>query len=84
MKLSKKSWVFISIGLFLIGLVGLWTVYSQQSGVEKQLKEELTLLNSKLSSIELEQLAKNRGNLSSSWTKRWRSLKLPGKRFPSR
>ncbi len=63
MKLSKKSWVFISIGLFLIGLVGLWTVYSQQSGVEKQLKEELTLLNSKLSSIELEQLAKKPGEL---------------------
>ena len=63
MKLSKKSWVFISIGLFLIGLVGLWTVYSQQSGVEKQLKEELTLINSKLSSIELEQLAKKPGEL---------------------
>ncbi len=63
MKLSKKSWVFISIGLFLIGLVGLWTVYSQQSGVEKQLKEELTLLNSKLSLIELEQLAKKPGEL---------------------
>jgi len=62
-KLSKKSWVFISIGLFLIGLVGLWTVYSQQSGVEKQLKEELTLINSKLSSIELEQLAKKPGEL---------------------
>lgn len=63
MKLSKKSWVFISIGLFLIGLVGLWTVYSQQSGVEKQLKEELALVNSKLNSIQLEQLANKPGEL---------------------
>ncbi len=57
MKLSKKSWLIISIGLFLIGLVGLWMVYSQQSAVEKQLKEELALVNSKLDSIDLEQLA---------------------------
>lgn len=63
MKLSKKSWVFISIGLFLIGLVGLWTAYSQQSGLEKQLKEELTLVNSKLNSIQLEQLANKPGEL---------------------
>ena len=57
MKLSKKSCVFISIGMFLIGLIGLWTVYSQQSGIEKQLKDELTLVNSKLSATQLEQVA---------------------------
>jgi len=62
-KLSKKSWVLISIGLFLIGMIGLWTVYSQQSGVEKQLKEELTLVNSKLDSIEIELLENKPGEL---------------------
>ena len=57
MKLTKKSWLFIGIGIFLIALVGLWMVYSQQSGVKKQLKEEFALATSRLSSIQLEQLA---------------------------
>ncbi len=52
MKLGKKSWLFIAIGFFLIALASLWTVYSQQSGVKKQLKEELTLANSRLGSIQ--------------------------------
>ena len=63
MKLSKKSWIIISIGLFLIGMIGLWTVYSQQSAVEKELKEELAVVNSKLNAIDLEQLAKKPGDL---------------------
>ena len=63
MKLSKKSWMFISIGLFLIGMVGLWMIYSEQSAVEKQLEEELALVNSKVDSIELEQLAQKPGEL---------------------
>jgi len=63
MKLSKKSWLSIAIGLFLIALVGLWTVYSQQSGTEKQLKEELALAKSRLESIKLEQLTDKRGEL---------------------
>ena len=63
MKLSKKSWLFIAIGLFLIALVGLWTVYSRQSGMEKQLKEELALAKSRLSSIQLEQLTDKSGEL---------------------
>ncbi len=57
MKLSKKSWLFIGIGIFLIALVGLWMVYSQQSGVKTQLKEEYDLATSRLNSIQVEQLA---------------------------
>lgn len=63
MKLGKKSWLFIAIGFFLIALASLWTVYSQQSGVKKQLKEELTLANSRLGSIQIEQLANNQSEL---------------------
>ena len=63
MKLGKKSWLFIAIGFFLIALVSLWTVYSQQSGVKKQLKEELTLANSRLGSIQIEQFANNQSEL---------------------
>jgi hypothetical protein len=62
-KLTKKSWLFIGIGIFLIALVGLWTVYSQQSGVKKQLKEEYDMATSRLNSIQVEQLADQQGEL---------------------
>lgn len=57
MKLSKKSWLFIALGMFLIALVGLWMVYSQQSGIKNQLNEELTQAKSRLGSMQLEPLA---------------------------
>ncbi len=63
MKLSKKSWLFIGIGIFLIALVSLWMVYSQQSGVKKQLREELALAASQLSSIQPEDLANQQAEL---------------------
>ncbi len=63
MKLSKKSWLFIAIGVFLIALVSLWIVYSQQAEAKKRLQEELTLANSKLGSIQIEQLANNQSEL---------------------
>jgi len=62
-KLGKKSWLFIAISFFLIALVSLWTVYSQQSGVKKQLKEEYALAQTNLSSIQIEQLANNQSEL---------------------
>jgi len=60
MKLSKKSWLFIALGIFLIALVGLWMVYSQQSGIQNQLNEELALVKSRLGSIHIESLAEER------------------------
>jgi len=62
-KLSKKSWLFIGIGLFLIVFVSLWVVYSQQTSVKNQLKEELNLAKLRLSSIQVEQLADRQGEL---------------------
>ena len=43
--------------------MSLGMVYSQQSGVKKQLKEELTLANSRLGSIQIEQLTNQQGGL---------------------
>ena len=63
MKLSKKSWLFIGIGLFLIAFAGLWMVYSQQSSVRNQLKEELNSAKSRLSSIQFEPLTDKQGEL---------------------
>ncbi len=57
MKLSKKSWLSIGIGLFLIALVGLGMVYSQHAGVKNQLKEELAQARARLGSIQVEPLA---------------------------
>ncbi len=57
MKLTKKSWLFIGIGIFLIALVGLWMVYSQQASVKKQLKEEFAQATLRLNSIQVEQLS---------------------------
>jgi len=62
-KLGKKSWLFIAVGVFLIALVSLWMVYSQQSAVKKQLKEELTLANSRLGSMQIEQPENQQGEL---------------------
>jgi len=57
MKLSKKSWLFIALGMFLIALVGLGMVYSQQAGINNQLKEELIQAKSRLDSTQVEPLA---------------------------
>lgn len=63
MKLGKKSWLSIGIGIFLIALVGLWMVYSQESSVKKELKEELALARDRLSSIKIEQLSNQQSEL---------------------
>ncbi len=63
MKISKKSWLSIGVGLFLIALVGLWTVYSQQSGEKNQLKEELAQAKARLTLIQIEQLANQQSEL---------------------
>jgi len=55
--------MFIAVGVFLIALVSLWMVYSQQAGVKNQLKEELALVNTRLGSIQIEQLSTQQGEL---------------------
>ena len=63
LKLSKKSWLSIGIGVFLIALAGLGMVYSQHAGEKNQLKEELAQAKARLGSIQVEQLADERGEL---------------------
>ena len=63
MKLGKKSWLFIGLGLFLIAFVGLWLAYSQQADMKSQLKEELAQAKARLSSIQIEQLTDEQGEL---------------------
>ena len=63
MKLGKRSWLSIGIGLFLIVFVSLCMVYSQQTSMKNQLKEELNLAKSRLNSIQTEQLADRQSEL---------------------
>ncbi|MBM4447832.1 MAG: hypothetical protein FJ015_01160 [Chloroflexi bacterium] len=63
MKISKRSWFTIGIGLFLIAFAGLWMVYSQQADVNDQLKEELAQARTRLNSIQVEQLPDEQSKL---------------------
>ncbi len=63
MKLSKKSWLLISIGVFTIMFAGLWTVHSQQVSEQKQLEDKLNTTTMKLSGFETEQLLSRQGEL---------------------
>ena len=57
MKLSKTGWLVIIIGVFVIILVGLGVVRSQQVHQQNELKERLALAQSRLQGIQLEQLS---------------------------
>lgn len=57
MKISKTSWIIIIIGAFMIALIGLGAVRSQQVNQQIQLDEELTSAELKLDRLQLEQLS---------------------------
>lgn len=57
MKLSKTSWLFIIVGIFIILLVGLGVVRSQQVRQLGQLNEELALAQSRLEAIQLDRFS---------------------------
>lgn len=63
MKLSKTSWLIIIIGFFVIILVGLGIVRSQQVHQQNELNEQLALAQSKIQVIQLEQLSHRQGEL---------------------
>ena len=63
MKLSKKTWLVIAIGIFAIALIGLGMVHSQQVQQQNQLNEELTLAQMKLNGFQLAQLSDQQGEL---------------------
>jgi len=56
LKLTKTSWLIITIGLFVIVLAGLGAVRSQQVHQLDQLKDELALAQLKLKGFQFEKL----------------------------
>ena len=63
MKLSKKSLLIIAVGIFIIALVGLWTVHSQQVNELNQLKEKLNTAELKLSGLQPEKSSQRQEEL---------------------
>ena len=63
MKLSKKSWLIITTGIFAIIMFGLWTVYSQQLDQQSQLNKALTAAELKLNQLQTNPLPDRRGEL---------------------
>jgi uncharacterized membrane-anchored protein YhcB (DUF1043 family) len=63
LKLSKTSWLFLTIGIFIIMFVGLGAVRFQQINQQNQLNEELALAEAKLNEFQLEQLSSQKGEL---------------------
>lgn len=57
MKLSKTSWLVIIVGIFVIALLGLGVVRSQQVQQQNQLSEELASAELRLKGIQLKPLS---------------------------
>lgn len=56
MKLSKVSWLFLIIGVFVIAIVALGAVRSRQIVEQRQLNQELFSAQTKLNGLQIEQL----------------------------
>ena len=63
MKLSKTSWLLLTIGIFTMTLASLGAVRYQQVNQQNQLNEQLTLSEAKLVGFQLEQLSSQKGEL---------------------
>lgn len=63
MKLSKTSWLLITIGVFVIVLVGLSVIRSQQVNQQNQMNEELNTAELKLNGLQTESLSQRRAEL---------------------
>jgi len=62
-KLSKTSWLLITIGFFVITFASLGVIRSQQVHQHNQLSEELASAQLKLKGVRLEQLSYQQGEL---------------------
>ena len=63
MRLRKKPLLVIGIGIFVIALIALGTVRSQQVGQQAELNEELAQAQSNLMGVQLERFSSRQANL---------------------
>ena len=57
MKISRKTWLIVAIGILVIALASLGMLRSQQVSEQNQLNEQLILAQSRLSGVNLEELS---------------------------
>ena len=69
MKLSKTTWLVTGIGIFVVVGIGLGMVYYQQVGEQNELKDKLTLAQSNLEQVQLEELSSQRTELEGQLSK---------------
>jgi len=63
LKISKKTWLIIAIGIFVIALAALYMAYNQQVSEQNQLNEQLALAQSRLSGVNPEKLSSQQAEL---------------------
>ncbi len=63
MKLSKRSWLVIAAGVFIIALASLGLLRSQQVQEQNELNEQLASVRLRLSGVQLEQLSSRQAEL---------------------
>ena len=63
MKLRKTSLLIITIGIFIIAVIGLGTIRYQQIQQQNQLNEQLAQAQSRLGGVKLEQLSSRQAEL---------------------
>ena len=64
MKLSKTGWLILTIGVFVIILSSLGVTFFQQTNQRNRLREELSLAQQKLDSIQFDQLYSQKEELT--------------------
>ena len=63
MKLSKKSWLILTIVILIIASASLGVAHSQQGREQRRLSEELSLAGSRLNRFQFEQLSSQQKEL---------------------
>ena len=63
MKLSKTSWLILSVGIFLVVAAGLGLTRSQQAQEQSQLDEELSVAEKRLDKFQIEELRQQQDEL---------------------
>ena len=63
MRLRKRTWLVIAIGVFVIALISLGMLRYQQVGEQNQLNKQLALIQSRLGEVKLEELSSRQAEL---------------------
>lgn len=63
MKLSKKSWLILIVGIAIAIFAGLWLARGQQVDEQEQLHEELSIVAMRLNGLQGEEISSQQGEL---------------------